>query len=280
MRILERITIDYSWNDLTMESQELLVHREISLQNGPKILLKNLKTIDNVLANHHSGDSTILNNSNDIVSNLESYQTIVDSKLLNLLMDKSAEIYINKNYIQELKSDEFFEAIFQTRNFVKNFSKEIEKTLSIDEYESQKISKKFKNIEIDEQNESVKVTDVIKMRENILLKNQLDEVHNQKYVIISDAAGTGKTWMLKNIGNILLSKYADRWLTYVNLNQFTDEFKSPCTEENFVDFMIKKKSSNRNKNSRKKFSISFTKMDKFSFFLMDSMKFVQNVLML
>ncbi|KAL7015557.1 hypothetical protein ACKWTF_016520 [Chironomus riparius] len=222
MGIRERITIDYSWNDLTIESQDLLLQREISLQNSPKILLK---TIENVSADQH------LNN--------ETFQNIVDSQLLNLLMDKSTEIHINKNNIQELKSDEFFEAIFQTRNFVKNFSKEIEKKLSIDEFESQKSTKSFNNIEIDEQNESVKFTEVIKISESISLSDQLDEVQNQKYVIISDTAGTGKSWMLKNIGNILQNKYPDRWQTYIDLNQFTDEFKSFCNE-NFVDFMIKK----------------------------------------
>jgi len=228
----DMVTIDYTWDDLTAESQNLLLERKVFFQNNSKIIFKNL-FVDAGPLKQHPGDSTIISHNHEFTS-------IIDSQLLNLLMDKLNEIQINTKSNEELKAEEFFETIFQTRNFIKKSSREVEKVMTIDEFESQKCSRKFKNEEIVENNETIKVTEIIKINENISLEDQLEEIQNQKFVLISDTAGTGKSWMLKYLANTLQTKYPSKWLVRVNLNQFIDEFKSHNSDFNFVNFMTEK----------------------------------------
>ncbi|XP_070503369.1 uncharacterized protein [Chironomus tepperi] len=64
------------------------------------------------------------------------------------------------------------------------------------------------------------------------------EAKNQKYVLISDQAGNGKSWAKKNFTNVIRKRYPKSWVTYVDLKQFIDEFKAQKGEPEFSSFMV------------------------------------------
>jgi len=68
----------------------------------------------------------------------------------------------------------------------------------------------------------------------------LSEVKNQKYVLISDKAGNGKSWAMKNLTKILREQIPTRWVTYVDLKQFIKEFKEQKDEPEFSTFIVEK----------------------------------------
>jgi len=68
-----------------------------------------------------------------------------------------------------------------------------------------------------------------------------NELRFNKYVLISDMAGNGKSWSMKNYEKILRIKNPLRWVTCVDLKQYIDEFKSRSDDEfdsEFSNFMV------------------------------------------
>ena len=63
---------------------------------------------------------------------------------------------------------------------------------------------------------------------------------NNKYVLIADIAGSGKSWVVKNISKLIRQQYPTRWVTYVDLKQFIKEFKEQKLKTNFASFFIEK----------------------------------------
>ncbi|XP_070499018.1 uncharacterized protein [Chironomus tepperi] len=77
----------------------------------------------------------------------------------------------------------------------------------------------------------------------ILSQQQLiKDVKDKCYVLISDKAGNGKSWAMKNIANVLRDENPSSWVTYVDLKQFIGEFKEQMAvnaEPDFLSFMLK-----------------------------------------
>lgn len=61
-----------------------------------------------------------------------------------------------------------------------------------------------------------------------------------KYVLISDIAGNGKSWAMKNLTKVLLNNNPSSWVSYVDLKQFIEEFQAQDAEPEFQTFMIEK----------------------------------------
>jgi len=181
--------------------------------------------------------------------NVESkmYNTIMDNQLLNLFINKN-KIFINHSFIQETPDVMNFHIIFESRDLIKKYYKEERKTLSFEEYEALKSIKKFKNVEKIEKNkpqsgedrEAVKVTEVVQITKKISIKDQILEVKNQKFVLVSDIAGTGKSWMLRKITSILHKNCSDKWITFVDLKQFIEVFNSHRGDFKFANFVVEK----------------------------------------
>jgi len=169
--------INYSWSDLTEESQHLLLQTKISFQNDSKISLKDLFNIENTGGTED----------HDLAQ-------IIDDHALNLLVAKK-EILINTN-LENYTNEEKF--IYQARTFRKKH----------------------------------------KYNKEISREELISEVKNQQYVLISDQAGNGKSWAMKNFTKILREQNPTSWVTYVDLKQFIDKFKAQEGEPEFSTFMI------------------------------------------
>ncbi|CAG9811255.1 unnamed protein product [Chironomus riparius] len=66
----------------------------------------------------------------------------------------------------------------------------------------------------------------------------ISEVKNEKFVLISDQAGNGKTLALKNIAKTIRKQYPTKWVTYVDLKQLINEFKAQECEPEFSTFIV------------------------------------------
>ncbi|XP_070497113.1 uncharacterized protein [Chironomus tepperi] len=71
----------------------------------------------------------------------------------------------------------------------------------------------------------------------ILQQQLLLDVKNHKYILISDIAGSGKSWVMKNLTNTLRQQFPSKWVTYVDLKLFIHEFKAISIELEFSEFM-------------------------------------------
>lgn len=74
------------------------------------------------------------------------------------------------------------------------------------------------------------------------------ELRNNKYVLISDMAGNGKSWIMKNYEKTWREKSPLKWVNFVDLKQFIEEFKAhvmnkenPKFSSFFVDKILKPK---------------------------------------
>jgi len=138
------------------------------------------------------------------------FNNIMDNKLLNLLIEKSG-IVINQ-YSEQNISDKYLSIMFQPRDFIKN--SEIK--------ESEKSSARQLVTSIIEQDQMI------------------ENSKNLKFVLISDKAGSGKSWILKNLKNKLREAFYMYWIDYIDLKQFIREFKAQDTELEFAAFMTEK----------------------------------------
>ncbi|XP_070497755.1 MATH and LRR domain-containing protein PFE0570w-like [Chironomus tepperi] len=167
-----RVTVNYSWNDLTEATQKSLLKSEINFQGNSAMTLNQLISI---------GDFT----------------QVFDDQQLNLLLEES-EISINLNFV---KLDDNFKDLFKPRELIKK----------------QKNSTESVNLSQDE-----------------LIK----DIKTEKFILISDNAGAGKSWTMKHISIDLCKTYPDRWISYVDLKHFINDFKSYNGVPELQDFMI------------------------------------------
>jgi len=214
-----KVEINYNWNDLIEESQNLLLKTKINFQNNSQISLMDL------LRNEEPGG----------IIDLELSQ-IINVQILNLLLDDTKQISINSMEKDDL-IEKYFEFLFQPRNCVKKT--ELNKNYdSMDEedvplrplikwYRGRKIKSKTPE----------KTFTKIKIQKLPELE-LLSEVKNQRYVLISDQAGNGKSWAMKNLTKILREKNPTSWVTYLDLKLFIDKFNAQEGEPEFLTFMI------------------------------------------
>ncbi|XP_070504898.1 uncharacterized protein [Chironomus tepperi] len=167
-----RVKIDFSWNDLTVETQQKLLETKINFQGNSAMTLNQLISI---------GDFT----------------QVFDDQQLNLLLEKS-EMSINLKFVT---LDDNFKALFTPRQLIK-------KQLNSKESERPK---------------------------NLSQKDLIKDIEGKKFILISDNAGTGKSWTMKNIANDLSN--SNRWISYVDLKHFLKEFKSYANVPDLKDFM-------------------------------------------
>ncbi|KAL7013624.1 hypothetical protein ACKWTF_015493 [Chironomus riparius] len=177
---ITRKTINYSWMDLTAESQKDLINYKVNFQNKQVSLCELI------------GD--------ELEVKQENLSLIFDCQLLTKLLEK------DKVILNLQTSDIFFDILFQTRNLVR---------ITKDQH----FIKQFQNLSIDQ---------------------MLEDIKNQKFVLISDKAGSGKSWILKNLKNLLIQHNVSKWINIVDLKEFVDEFKSIKTEVKFQNFIIEK----------------------------------------
>jgi len=138
---------------------------------------------------------------------IENLDKVIDYQLLDLLINRS-EILINVESNEV--DDKIFRSSFLNRILIKNV-----KTTS----------QRF------EPNGMIPVNSEEVSPENLFQ----DSTTN--IVLISDVAGTGKSWMIKNIVNTVKTFYPKKWITYVDLKQCIKMLKTQTTEITFFRFM-------------------------------------------
>ena len=166
LKNVTKMDINYSWNDLTEESQNLMLQTKINFQNNSQISLI------------------------DLLKNEKDLSKIIDDQFLNFLVEKHG-ILVNTILDNEI-NEKYFNFVYKSRQFV---------------------NKQERNREARSQ------------------EDLLSEVKNKKYVLISDQAGNGKSWSMKNFTRILSEQNSTSWVTYVDLKQFIDKFKAQMKQE-------------------------------------------------
>lgn len=194
-------TINYTWTDLTIDSQKLLLQTEVDFQNNKNVSLYEILT----------GTKDLKADKNEDQSTFYDFLEVINCDLLNCLL-KSEQITINLG-LKTHKEEKNFNFLNQSRKFLKN--------------------------KIDLQNYDEQVQNSSKFEEMTEDQMFLD-VKSSKYVIISDIAGNGKTWMMKKFQNEMMQKVPTKWVTYVDLKEFVDEFKTQKDEFEFATFMVDK----------------------------------------
>jgi len=174
---------NYNWNDLTQESQNLLLETRIDFQNNSQVSLMDLLKSENT-------------------TGTQDLSEIIDDQMLYFLTENQ-KISINTKLENELNEEKF---IFKTRRF-----------------------------RVKQKDANNKKEDVPKISQEELLLN----IKNKQYVLISDQAGNGKSWAMKNFTKILRERNPTSWVTYVDLKQFIDQFEAQKSEPEFSTFMIK-----------------------------------------
>jgi len=137
--------------------------------------------------------------------NMNSDQNEINNDFSSIINDhvfnqiiECQEIKINSN-IEDSKKNEFY-LLFQNRHFLKK-------------------GINYKNDEISQE-------------------NLISITANNKHVLISDIAGSGKSWVAKNISKIIRRQNPTRWVTYVDLKQFIQKFKKQPENLEFANYFI------------------------------------------
>jgi len=232
----QKLEINYNWSDLTEESQLLLLESKINFQNNSQITLKDLIQIDTKA--FEATTSKVTENDNEDINDL------VDDQLLNLILENQ-QVLINTKEKDE-DSEKYFQLLFKSRDFIKKTKmtdEEVKLGIKNENSDSEdaepsgffgKIFSIFGKIEL-----GISSLNQSKFKDQNISKDQLLlEVKNQQYVLISDQAGNGKSWAMKNFTKILREQNPTSWVTYVDLKQFIDEFKAHKDEPEFSTFMV------------------------------------------
>ncbi|CAG9810724.1 unnamed protein product [Chironomus riparius] len=201
-----RLDINYNWKDLTEESQTLMLKTKINFQNNSQISLMDL--VMNRIETKEPATSTALENDKEDINDL------ADEQLLNLVLENH-QVLINSNQ----NDDKNLDLLYKKRGFV---TKVIITGEDVEDEDSE-----------DEKSEGRKIKS-----EQISQEKLLEESKNQQYVLISDYAGNGKSWAMKNLSKILREQNPTSWVSYVDLKQFIDEFKAQQDEPDFSSFMV------------------------------------------
>jgi len=175
-------TINYCWNELTIESQKLLLQTQINFQNESKY------SIFDLISNKRDG--TLLGESD--------FSEKFDDQLLIELVE-GLKITVSTETKNSINFDHFA-VLFKARNFI---CKEIS-------------DKKAMNCTLSEP----------ELLESTRMKN---------LILISDVAGSGTSWILKNITNSLRKLNPMKWTTFVDLKHYIKKFKLHSSTLGFVD---------------------------------------------
>jgi len=82
------------------------------------------------------------------------------------------------------------------------------------------------------------------LKKGISFKNEISQeklisiTENNKYVLISDIAGSGKSWVVKNISKIIIKQDPTRWVTFVDLKQFIEKFRKQTENFEFAKYFV------------------------------------------
>ncbi|XP_070505848.1 uncharacterized protein [Chironomus tepperi] len=202
MQDVQKLELNYNWSDLTEESQKLLVKTKINFQNNSQPTLSEL-----IISAHKTEEpstSTAVNNDKEVIDGL------VDVQLLNLLLKNQVPINAKEDFRKD--KDEHFQFLFQQRGFIKKTEMEDKKGRKSNQTKTNK--KTINHHEL------------------------LSGVKKQQYILISDQAGNGKSWAMKNFTNVIRKRYPKSWVTYVDLKQFIEEFEKQKGEPEFSSFMV------------------------------------------
>lgn len=74
---------------------------------------------------------------------------------------------------------------------------------------------------------------------NFTMEELIEEVKNDHFVLISDSAGTGKSWTLKMASKVLCDQSKRKWVTYVDLKKLTKAFEEKEPNKDFETFAVK-----------------------------------------
>ncbi|KAL7012229.1 hypothetical protein ACKWTF_014702 [Chironomus riparius] len=225
-----RLDINYSWKDLTEGSQTLMLKTKINFQNNSQITLLDL--VVNKIEAEEPATSTAVENDKEDISDL------VNEQLLNLVLENH-QVLINSNE----NDDKNFDLLYKKRGFVKKVkitAKNVEDEDSEEEKSKRLLTKKNRNIFWTTPNKPKNINLFRRniKGEQISQEKLLEESKNQQYVLISDQAGNGKSWEMKNLSKTLIKENPTSWVSYVDLKQFIDQFKAQKAEPDFSYFMI------------------------------------------
>ncbi|KAL7013390.1 hypothetical protein ACKWTF_015368 [Chironomus riparius] len=187
-----KVVVNYGWNDLTVDSQKLLLKMKINFQNNSEFSF-----LDILKDEFHPEDEEVVRNFNDIV----------DDQLLRLMIEGSG---IEVNVVQDHEKE--VENWFQEQKFMKKELEKYKNSKTADECVT-----KFSNESLSEEE---------------LLKDCKDD----RFVIISDKPGSGKSWTIKKFSKFLKTANPTKWVTSVDLNQFTEQFKDQMAARCEFDF--------------------------------------------
>lgn len=195
--------VNFCWNDFNQETKDLLLETKIKFQNDFISLSLLLSRI---------------NYTNE-------YSDVMNENFLKLLLEKS-DLVINENFGE--KSSEIFllKILFQTRFLIR--------------YDDEPTYSQTSSITFDccdNYMEANPTRNVIFSPLIISQSNLFSYTQNEKYVLISNIAGSGKSWFLKNIKFSLNQQNVRKWITFVDLKMFVSEFRSKKTEQIFHSFI-------------------------------------------
>lgn len=188
----DEISENFTWNDLSYESQNYLVQSKVLFQECTSLSL-----VDIIPVSMKTQEQPLTKNI---------FEELIDDDLLNLLIERQ-EIKLNSR-ITDQSINKNFKFLFQPRKFLR-----IQKNMKSQLPNDNTIS--------------------------ILTHEQLlESVKNEKFVVISDIAGTGKSWQLIKTGEILRNIYPKKWTSYIDLKQCIRAFKSFENNQDFELFLI------------------------------------------
>ncbi|KAL7013391.1 hypothetical protein ACKWTF_015369 [Chironomus riparius] len=187
-----KVEVNFGWNDLTVDSQRLLLEMKINFQNNSEFSF-----LDILKDEFHPEDEEVVRNFNDIV----------DDQLLGLMIEGSVfEVNVDQDHEKEVEN------WFQERKFIKQ---------KLDTYNN------WQTLD----GRPLKCS-VESLSQEELLQDCLED----KFVIISDKPGSGKSWTIKKFSKILKTTNPTIWVTYVDLKQFTEQFKDQMALRREVEF--------------------------------------------
>jgi len=192
------VTENYKFIDLSHDTRKDLLQTKINFQNNSLPIVNVISHKNEVL----DQDEEFTNGLNDLFND----------QLLNMLIDKT-EIILNKK--PESNDNNYFSILFRPRNFIK--------------VENSKIYRQS-----DDDNRSKATPQISKL----LNQEFLRDIKNKNFVLISDVAGNGKSWTLRNMEKILVETNPNRWITCTDLKQYTKAFKRKQSIK-FEEFIIK-----------------------------------------
>jgi len=145
-------------------------------------------------------------------SEAEELLAILSENILNLLLEEK-HISVNTG-VNFTTIDKKFNILFRNRNL-------------------KKYTKNFEDIESDENEDESKIPS-----EQLTQEQMLTNFIGIHYMLISDIAGTGKSWLLRNMAKQCQARYPNKWTTFVDLKMYKEAFNRQIIQPEFACFMI------------------------------------------